>query len=356
MVKRVYLFSHDADLACHFRQLFSSRCTVKLITDVIALKTVLPLPQTDIMLIDFQSLKNQNVTILLQGMPRCFCLTKQSSFSGDGNVLSAVHFPEDIPLLLQKPVTAPAIPAENRSALDRLGGESSALAAIKEKIVLAAQTDIPVLITGETGTGKGLVAETIHRLSARGNREWVSVNVAAHTDGLEAAALFGTVRGAFTDAQNRAGFFAQAQDTTLFLDEIGELKRDVQTKLLYAVENGRFRSVGAEKETHTNARIICATNADLKKKMALDEFREDLYYRISRLRISIPPLRERTEDIIPLARAFAAQRGKTLSYAAQQLLVTFRWKGNVRQLAHCIERACLTCGGDIIDAPHIAVD
>ncbi len=360
MVTQVALVSTDADIVCGFRTIFSPVCRLCICADYVALQSMLCERSFDFVFIDVAFARSPcgSFSDVLFDDPSFQCFYISASPHPAARADHAVlRFPQDITfLLVDDAERGRTFSAEQEAILSRIVGESAAMQLLKKQIVVAAQSDVPVLITGETGVGKGLVAQTMHRLSSRGSHDFVSVNVAENPDGLEAASLFGTVRGAFTDAQNRTGYFGRAQDTTLFLDEIGELKRDVQAKLLYAVENGRFRSVGSERETCTNARLMFATNVDLQRRMSRGEFREDLYYRISRLRIHIPPLRERQEDIVPLARSFAARSRKRLSYLAEELLTTFPWKGNVRQLLHCIERAGVVCGGDMIDAAHIMVD
>lgn len=358
MIPTIALVSSDVDMVCGFRVLFASVCTLRIFVDFATLHSALCERSFDFVLIDVAIPFGGAFTDSLFSNPRfrCFYISSlPNPVVRDGRAI--LRFPQDMAFLLKKDTTHHAEhSAEEESVLSQIVGESAAVQSLKRHILMASRSDVPVLITGETGVGKGLVAHTIHRLSSRSRHGFVSVNVTENPDGLEAASLFGTVRGAFTDAQNRKGYFELAQNSTLFLDEIGDLKRDVQAKLLYAVENGVFRSVGAEQEKRTNARLIFATNADLQKRMALGEFREDLYYRISRLRIHIPPLRERKEDIIPLARSFASRLHKRLSYLAEEVLTTFSWKGNVRQLAYCIERASVWCGRDTIDAEHITVD
>lgn len=358
MISHVALVSTDTGIVCGFRTMFASVCRLRVFADYAALRSVLCERSFDFVFIDVACAPPLSFSDGLFADPsfQCFYISAvPNPAAQDDHVV--LRFPQDMAILFADDAErARVLSAEQETVLSRLVGESAAMQSLKKRIVVAAQSDVPVLITGETGVGKGLVAQTMHRLSPRGARDFVSVNVTESPDGLEAASLFGTVRGAFTDAQNRTGYFERAQDTTLFLDEIGEIKRDVQAKLLYAVENGTFRSVGSERETCTNARLMFATNADLQKRMARGEFREDLYYRISRLRIHVLPLRERREDIVPLARCFAARAHKRLSCLAETLLTTFPWNGNVRQLSHCIERAGIVCGGDTIDVAHITVD
>lgn len=220
-------------------------------------------------------------------------------------------------------------------------GKSPEITKLKKKIILAAKTDIPILLTGENGTGKSLAAKVIHRLSKRNKKSFFDVNISAIPETLIESELFGNVRGAFTDAKDREGYFMAADGSSLFLDEIGEMSYSLQAKLLKVLDSKEFRKVGSDRIQKSDARIICATNADLKKKILLKEFREDLYYRIAVFEISVPPLRERKSDIPLLAEDFLRNRGKFLSNLAVELLKTCDWRGNIRQLHNCLERAVL---------------
>jgi two-component system response regulator HydG len=210
-----------------------------------------------------------------------------------------------------------------------------------------AGSDVSVLIAGETGSGKELVARGLHRRSQRAERPFVAVNCAAMPAALLESELFGHVRGAFTDAKAaHAGLFAQSDGGTLFLDEIGELPLELQPKLLRALEEGRVRPVGGTAEVGFDVRIVAATNRDLEAAVEQRRFREDLLFRINVIQISIPPLRARGNDVLLMAQhfvdEFAARLGRPvagLTSAAADKLMRYAWPGNVRELRNCIERA-----------------
>ncbi|HCA57613.1 MAG TPA: Fis family transcriptional regulator, partial [Blastocatellia bacterium] len=213
-------------------------------------------------------------------------------------------------------------------------------------IETVAEVQSTVLITGESGTGKELVARAIHDMSPRAERPFISINCGAFTETLLESELFGYVKGSFTGANtNRKGLFEAANRGTIFLDEIGEMSPAMQVKLLRVLQEKRVRPVGAHEEISIDARVIAATNRDLKQ-MSLDgSFREDLFYRISVIPITLPPLRERSEDIPELVNHFIGKfcdqtgRQLTISPKAMQMLEDYVWGGNVRELEHTIERA-----------------
>jgi len=225
--------------------------------------------------------------------------------------------------------------------------------AILEMVERVAPTDSTVLITGETGTGKELVARAIHRKSPRQNRPLVVVNCSALPETLLESEMFGYEKGAFTGAvRDKSGLIDMANTGTLFLDEIGDLPPSVQIKLLRVIETGDFRPVGSTKNLHANVRIIAATNRDLKKLMQEGKFREDLFYRLNVIHIHIPPLRERPKDIPALVEFFmektCARFGKCvreIDPQALQLLYRYHWPGNVRELENVIERAIILSSG-----------
>jgi DNA-binding NtrC family response regulator len=235
-------------------------------------------------------------------------------------------------------------------------GASRAAAAVRDFARIAAGVDVPVLITGETGTGKGVLAAVIHAGSRRAPRPLVEVNCAGVPDSLFESEFFGHARGAFTGAhQTRRGLFEQANGGTLFLDEIGELSLPLQAKLLTSIEHGRIRRLGAEGVVAVDARIITATGVDLESAVADGRFRLDLYHRLLVLSFHLPPLRERGGDIVLLARHFVctyaarhARRVGDLDPATIRVLETHPWPGNVRQLAHAIEAAVLLSDGGAI--------
>jgi two-component system response regulator HydG len=227
---------------------------------------------------------------------------------------------------------------------------------VRRLVAQVARTDTTVLIRGETGTGKELVAHAIHRASARAEQPFVAVHCAALAESVLESELFGHERGAFTGAVARKrGRFELAQGGTLFLDEIGEISEAVQVKLLRAIEARAFERVGGEVAIETDARFIAATNRDLEAAIRQGRFREDLYYRLNVVDIRIPPLRERREDVPLLAQHFLhrhgarMQRGHVLlSEAAAEALMAYAWPGNVRELENVIERALVLSEGDEI--------
>ncbi|MFM1871994.1 MAG: hypothetical protein RL398_1416 [Planctomycetota bacterium] len=213
-----------------------------------------------------------------------------------------------------------------------------------------AMTDAAVLLRGETGTGKEVFAGLLHRWSGRRDGPFVAVNMAAMPEALIESELFGHARGAFTGAsQAAAGRFRAADGGTLFCDEIGELPSAMQPKLLRALETRRFTPLGSTREEGSDFRLVSATNRDLEAEIAAERFRQDLYYRIAVITIEIPPLRERPEDVLPLAKSFLAREGgKRLSPAAATLLQQYDWPGNVRELQNAMLRAAILAAGDVI--------
>jgi DNA-binding NtrC family response regulator len=232
---------------------------------------------------------------------------------------------------------------------------SHAMRTVVERARRAAGVDATVLLTGETGTGKGVIARFIHDTSTRKTRPFHHVNCATVPPSLMESELFGVRRGAFTDArEDRLGAFAAAADGTLFLDEVGELPIDTQAKLLHALESGRVRALGATSDTPFRARVIAATNRPLEELLRQGRFRPDLYYRLNVIRIELPPLRERRDDIVPLVdamlrRVATSPRGVLgVSAAALRRLMTYAWPGNVRELGNVIERAVALTEHDIL--------
>lgn len=262
---------------------------------------------------------------------------------------------EELKLIVKKTLEKQALIDENRAfkraqrergSIKNIVGNSAKMHAIFQMIETVAEVQSTVLITGESGTGKELVARAIHDLSARAERPFISINCGAFTETLLESELFGYMKGSFTGANtNRKGLFEAANKGTIFLDEIGEMSPAMQVKLLRVLQEKKVRPVGAHDEMSIDARVIAATNRDLKQ-MSLDGgFREDLFYRVSVIPINLPPLRERAEDIPELANHFIGkfcdQTGRNLSISprAMQLLENYMWSGNVRELEHTIERA-----------------
>lgn len=241
---------------------------------------------------------------------------------------------------------------------------SKSMIAIEQLIKQIAPTDANILILGENGTGKSLLAERIHQLSHRQSSPLISVNMAAIPENLFESELFGHQKGAFTDAkQNRVGRFQLAEQGSLFFDEIGSLPLSLQPKLLRVLETGQYEVLGSSQTQTANVRLISATNADLKQLVAESKFRQDLLYRLNTLVITIPPLRERLEDIQPLAINFITQfctkyhkPALTLSQEAIDKLKLHSWPGNIRELSHTIERAVLLTTSDEISAQQLLLD
>ena len=243
--------------------------------------------------------------------------------------------------------TAPSKAATTSPAMQ--WGESEAMTILRKEVEKVAPTDATILITGENGTGKDVLANEIHRLSHRADKPMVSVDTGAITDTLFESEMFGHVKGAFTDAHaDHIGKFEQANGTTLFLDEIGNLPLNQQAKLLRVLQNRSVTKVGDTKSVPIDIRLICATNRDLKAMVKEGSFREDLYYRINMMPLHLPPLRERPDEIISLAERFVKElateyprKAQSLSDEAKQLLLRCRWSGNIRELRGCIEKAVI---------------
>lgn len=236
-----------------------------------------------------------------------------------------------------------------RGNVPNLISESPAMQPVLEMIARVAPSDANVLITGENGTGKGLVAQALHALSPRASHSMITVNMGGLSETIFESELFGHVKGAFTDAKSdRAGRFELADESTLFMDEIANIPLNLQAKLLRVIETGDFERVGSSKTLHANVRIISATNANLHDEVAAGRFRQDVLFRLNTIEIALPPLRDRREDIMPLANHFL--RGHAKRYrkelagfdeTARERMMTHFFPGNVRELDHVIERAVL---------------
>ena len=237
------------------------------------------------------------------------------------------------------------------SAFDTVLGHSRGLQQVIQLARKVAVTDVPVLLTGETGTGKEVFAQAIHNGSARAKQPFVAINCSAFSKELLESEIFGHKAGAFTGAlKDKKGLFEEANHGTIFLDEIGEMAYGLQAKLLRVLETGEYIKVGDTKPTKIDVRIVSATNRNLKEEIANSNFREDLYFRLSVFHLHLPPLRERREDIPELAAAFlkffAAKMGKQVKgFAAdcQAWMQSYAWPGNVRELRNVIERALIIC-------------
>ncbi|MDD3311556.1 sigma-54 dependent transcriptional regulator [Pseudodesulfovibrio sp.] len=242
------------------------------------------------------------------------------------------------------------------SPLDNIIGQSPAMGALKERIARVAELNADVLVMGETGTGKELVSDTIHALSARASGPFVKINCAAIPENLIESELFGHEKGAFTGAAAaRAGKFEQAKGGSLLLDEIGDMPLNLQPKLLRAVEQKQAERLGGTKPVLYDVRIIAATNQELEKRVEEGAFRSDLYYRLNVATLVLPPLRERKSDLPELAAFFLDRANRrmgtdiaSVSSGAMQAFFNYDWPGNVRQLANAVERAAIFCAGPVI--------
>jgi formate hydrogenlyase transcriptional activator len=242
---------------------------------------------------------------------------------------------------------------------EEIVGDSSALRQILQQVETVALTDSTVLILGETGTGKELIARAIHNLSARRDHTFVKLNCSAIPTGLLESELFGHERGAFTGAiALKIGRFELAHGGTLFLDEVGDIPVELQPKLLRVLQEQEFERLGGTRTIHTNARLVAATNRDLAGMVGAREFRSDLYYRLNVFPILAPPLRERREDIPLLVRYFAQKlsrrmnkRIETIPAEAMDAMIRYRWPGNIRELENFVERAVILSRDSTLQAP-----
>ena len=249
-------------------------------------------------------------------------------------------------------------------ASDMYWGDSQPMMDIRRSVEKIAPTDVTVLITGENGTGKDVLAREIHAMSSRKHRPMVCVDAGAITETLFESELFGHVKGAFTDAHaDHVGKFEQANGGTLFLDEIGNIPLHLQAKLLRVLQNRVVTRVGSEKQIPIDIRLICATNMDLQKMVCEGRFREDLYYRINTVRMHLPALRERPGDVIPLAHRFLVRYAtkyrrsvETIAPDAEQRLVSHAWSGNIRELQNVIEKAVILSEGRTLRLDDLSLD
>ncbi len=242
-------------------------------------------------------------------------------------------------------------------------GETPVMKKLMSDLARVAPSNITVLLTGESGTGKEVMAQTIHKASQRASKPWVAINCANFSDSLLESELFGYEAGAFTGAQKKKdGLFVTADTGTLFLDEISTMKLELQAKLLRVLEDKSIRRLGGTTETKVDVRIIAATNRDLQEMVTAGQFRADLLHRLDVVQLRLPPLRERADDIPALVGYFLQRYNRELgrnvqgiSPAALQLLKSYPWPGNIRQLRNAVERAVLFADGDLLEVGHFAL-
>ena len=284
---------------------------------------------------------------------------------GAANFVPKPFSPDHLLIVLEKALQERSLRRENRNLRDQLSrqysfdniiGKSAGMAQVFESIRKIAHTDISVIISGASGTGKELIANSIHVHSRRAGQPFVPINCGALPENLVESELFGYEKGAFTGAaRSKPGLFEEAHGGTFFMDEVGELPLPLQVKLLRVLEDGRFRRLGSTQEREVNFRLVCATNRNLEQMVDEREFREDLYYRINTFSIHLPPLRGRRDDIALLADhylgIYAEKNDKDvdkISPEAMQLLLAYEWRGNVRELQNVIERALVLASDDTI--------
>jgi DNA-binding NtrC family response regulator len=349
-----------------------------------ALKGMLGETQPDVVLLDLK-LPDADGLDLLSALRQTWPDTEVIVLSGYGTLELAVeatkrgafHFQpkphnDGLYTLIERALERKEQTRENNSllsAIKTMGGDnapvfhSPAMKAVMRTIERIAPSDVSLLITGESGTGKEVVADLVHTLSGRNKGPFIKINCAALPRELIESELFGSVKGAYTGSQgDREGLFRQAEGGTLLLDEISEMPLDTQSKLLRVLQEKEVRPVGGRTSYKTDCRIIAATNRKVEDAMKDGKLREDLYYRISAVSVHINPLRERREEVAPLAKAFlkrfAAQANRVLSDfspEAMELLRKYDWPGNVRQLQNEIQRAVLMCDGKVVDVQDLSI-
>jgi len=349
------------------------------------LQTALTGPQPDVVLLDRQ-LPDGDGLELLPLVKKQWPETEVIILTGFGTFDAAVeaikrgafHFQgkpfdaKSLLLLVQRACEHKQLAEEAqalRKAVCALSGgvapifQSPAMKAIVRRVERVAPSEVTVLITGESGVGKEVIADLLHALSARAKGPLVKVNCAALPRELIESELFGAVKGAYTGAHaDREGLFCQAQGGTLLLDELSEMPVDTQAKLLRVLQEKEFRPVGGRSSFKADCRLIATTNRKVEDALRENKLREDLYYRISAVTLALPPLRERREDILPLAneflKRFAAQAGRSLkgfAPAAAERLRKFDWPGNVRQLQNEVQRAVLLCEGALVEVGDLSI-
>jgi DNA-binding NtrC family response regulator len=385
MKHKILLVDDQAEVRDLLTESLKSRSyEVSEVSDGAGLKSALTGSQPDVVLLDLK-LPDADGLDLLSEIKRSWPETEVIVLSGFGSLESAVeatkrgafHFVtkpynEALYTLIERALDRKISTQENKdliSTLKRISGDASpifhsaAMRSVMRTIERIAPSDVSVLITGESGTGKEVIADLLHTLSPRSKSPFIKINCAALPRELIESELFGSVKGAFTGALgDREGLFRQAEGGTLLLDELSEMPIDTQSKLLRVLQEKEVRPVGGRTSYKTDCRVVAATNRRVEDAIKDGKLREDLYYRISAISVHLPPLRERREDILPLARAFlkrfASQAGRPLSDfspAASERLRKYDWPGNVRQLQNEVQRAVLMCDGQAVDIHDLSV-
>ena len=385
MKGKILIVDDEADLRSLLKTVLDTDYNVTEADSGAALKKMLGGEPPDVVLLDL-NLKDANGLDLLPLIKKSWTETEVVVLTGEATFEAAVqatkrgayHFinkpfdPQSLLVTLDRAIENQQQKEENNSlrrAVATMSGNSAPvfqspqMQQVVRTIERIAPADVTLLITGESGTGKEVISDLVHSLSPRSKNRIVKVNCAALPRELIESELFGSVKGAFTGAHtDRDGLFRQAEGGTLFLDEISEMPIDTQSKLLRVLQDQKVRPVGGKTDYQTNCRILAATNRKPEDAIKDGKLREDLYYRISAISVHLPPLRERRDDIMPLANAFlkrfSAQANRVLrgfTLQAADRLTSFEWPGNIRQLQNEIQRAVLLCEGPDVDAADLSV-
>ncbi|MBU6409155.1 MAG: sigma-54 dependent transcriptional regulator [Verrucomicrobia bacterium] len=385
MKAKVLIVDDERDLRALVATVLSDRYDVAEAASAAALQKTFSQPQPDVVLLDV-NLPDAHGLDLLPQIKKSWPETEVIVLTGHGTVTMAVEAGRRGAYnFLTKPFENEKLVADIKCAVDRkqqseenltlrraletMSGtaspvfRSAAMQEVVRTVERVAPSDVPILITGESGSGKEVIADLVHALSPRSKAKIIKINCAALPRELIESELFGSVKGAFTGAHmDREGLFRQAESGTLLLDEISEMPIDTQSKLLRVLQDQEVRPVGGKASYKTNCRILAATNRKPEKAISDGKLREDLFYRISAISVHLPPLRERRDDIAPLANSFlkrfAAQASRNIrgfSADAMERLMSFEWPGNVRQLQNEIQRAVLLCEGDEVAAADLSI-
>ncbi len=386
MKDRILVVDDEADILEMLSDLFSGQgYEVMVATSAKALRALFEGPQPDVVLLDWRLPDGDGID-LLPNVESQWPRTEVIMITGDSDIKAAVKAVklgaydfvtkpfqiDSLSVLVQRACDHKRLRQRAEKLQDtvsKLAGRDSpvfkspAMKAVLRLVERIAPSDASLLITGESGTGKEVIADLVHSLSHRAQGPLVKINCAALPRELIESELFGAVKGAYTGAHaDRDGLFRQAQNGTILLDEISEMPLDTQSKLLRVLQDKEFRPVGGKTSLKADCRVIASTNRRPEDAFRDNKLREDLFYRISAITIHLPPLRERREDILPLANAFlkrfSAQAGIAINGftpAAADALQQCEWPGNVRQLENEVQRAVLVCDGDTVDVPALSI-
>jgi len=340
---------------------------LKLAADADLVLTDLKLPGMDGLAL-LEQLRTQNVhlPVIVMSAFGTVEIAVEAMKKGAVDFLPKPFSIEHLTVVVAKALEVRKLRDENRDLREALGqryqfeniiGRSAAMQDIFATITRVAGTRATVLLAGESGVGKDMIARAIHQHSPRKDRPFVKINCTAIPENLMESELFGYEKGAFTGANvSKPGKFEQADTGTVFLDEIGDVPGSIQVKLLRVLQEREFERLGSNKTMHTDVRVVAATNVDLRAALEQGTFREDLYYRLNVVPIDIPPLRERKEDIPYLVEHFAKKFGGEISEGAMERLMSYHWPGNVRELENVVERSILLAAGPRLEASEVKID